>query len=240
MDAIRPREPDRVTIQIAHTPEMMDIVYRLRHDSYVSQGFLEPSPSGMFADEWDEMKNTFSLLCFYDGAPAMSVRISDSTPMVPNTPRSTTVAMDGWHSEIMNLARTFQEGARPTVLLEMSRLTRHPDFPESDSDPIFGIFRAGSYCVVKTDADILLSTVRRHHMPFYRRFGYQKITDPRPYPKIAFEVGLMACFRQSYDAVQRSVPIFQSLEKHDSVYERLFAGERVRIFDEMPPRLGRR
>jgi hypothetical protein len=86
----------------------------------------------------------------------------------------------------------------------------------------------------------LLSTVRQHHMPFYRRLGFQKITDPRKYPKLAFEVGLMACFRQSFKSIQASIPIFQGIDRRDSVYERFFAGERVAIFDEMPIRVPRR
>jgi hypothetical protein len=124
--------------------------------------------------------------------------------------------------------------------MEMSRLTRHPNFPESNSDPIFGIFRANFYCLIMTNADILLSTVRQHHMPFYRRLGFQKITDPRKYPKLAFEVGLMACFRQSFKSIQASIPIFQGIDRRDSVYERFFAGEPVAIFDEMPIRVPRR
>jgi hypothetical protein len=240
LDTMRPREPGRVTVQIAKSAALMDLVYRLRHDSYVAQGFLEPQDSGKFGDEWDEMENFFSVLCFYDGMPAASVRISHCKPLAPEQERTLTTAMDGWEDEIYGLARSFRVGDQPTVLMEMSRLTRHPNFPESNSDPIFGIFRANFYCLIMTNADILLSTVRQHHMPFYRRLGFQKITDPRKYPKLAFEVGLMACFRQSFKSIQASIPIFQGIDRRDSVYERFFAGEPVAIFDEMPIRVPRR
>lgn len=236
LEALRPREPARITVQIATTPALMEIVYRLRHDSYVAQGFLEPRASGMFADEWDGMKQFFSMLGFVDGVPATSVRISHCQPAGPAGARTETTAMELFRPEIINLAERFRVGARPAIVMEMSRLTRHPAFSESNFDPMFGIFRANFYCLIKTRADMLISAVRRHHVPFYKRLGFQTITEPRPYPKLKFETALMACFRPSYAAIQASIPIFQGIDEGDGVYARLFAGERVGIFDEMPAR----
>jgi hypothetical protein len=236
LNVIRPREPSRITVQIASTPALMETVYRLRHDSYVAQGFLEPRVSGLFSDTWDELPHCFSMLSFVDGEPAASVRISHCQPAAPRGERTETTAMELFKPEIENLAESFRAASRPATVMEMSRLTRHPDFSESNSDPMFGIFRANFYCLLKTEADMLISAVRAHHMPFYKRLGFQKITEPRPYPKLKFETALMACFRHSYDAIQNSIPIFQGIDKNDSVYDRLFAGERVGIFDEMPAR----
>jgi hypothetical protein len=236
LDAIRPREPSRITVQIASTPALMDVVYRLRHDSYVAQGFLEPRASGLFVDDWDDRPHFSSLLCFIDGEPAASVRISYCQPSGPRNERSETTAMELFKTEIERLTESFQVGPTPATVMEMSRLARHPDFPESDLDPMFGIFRACSYHIIRNPADMVITAVRRHHVPFYNRMGYQKITEPRPYPKLKFETALMACFRHSYDAIQNSIPIFQGIDKADSVYDRLFAGERVGIFDEMPER----
>ncbi len=218
LDAIRPREPSRITVQIATTPSLMETVYRLRHDSYVAQGFLEPKVSGLFADDWDRMPHFFSMLGFVDGEPAASVRISHCQPAGPKGERTETTAMELFSKEIESLAERFAVGNRPAIVMEMSRLTRHPDFAESNQDPMFGIFRANFYCLIETRADMLISAVRRHHMPFYK-------------------TALMACFRHSYEAIQNSIPIFQGIEETDSVYARLFAGERVRIFDEMPARV---
>jgi hypothetical protein len=236
LDAFRPREPGRITVQIANTPELMETVYRLRHDSYVAQGFLEPRASGLFSDDWDECPHFFSMLGFVDGKPAVSVRISHCTPAAPARERTETTAMELFADDVFNLAERFATGQTPAVVMEMSRLTRHPDFADSNSDALFGIFRANFYCLRQTNADMLISAVRAHHMPIYRRMGFQKMTDPRPYPKLKFETALMACFRQSYDAIQKTIPIFQGIDETDGVYGRLFAGERVRIFDEMPER----
>jgi hypothetical protein len=236
LDVIRPREPERLTLQIATTPELMDVVYRLRHDSYVSQGFLEPKVSGLFADEWDRRPHFFSFLSFLDDRPAASGRISICTPAAPLKERSETTAMEIFPDEIFGLAEAFRVDRKPTVVLEVSRLTQHPDFSKSNSDPVFAIFRGTFYSILKADADILISAVRRHHMPFYKRIGFQKITEPRPYQKLKFETALMAGFRPSFPLFQQMIPIFQGTDKADSICERLFAGERVKIFDEMPAR----
>jgi len=236
LDVIRPREPERVTLQIANTPELMEIVYRLRHDSYVSQGFLEPKVSRLFADEWDRMPHFFSFLAFVDDKPAASGRISICTPAAPFRERTETTAMEIFPTEIVELAEAFRIDRKPTVIVEVSRLTQHPDFSKSNSDPLFAIFRATFYSLLLADADILISAVRRHHIPFYKRIGFQKITEPRPYQKLKFETALMAGFKQSFPLFSQVIPIFQCIRKTDSIYERLFAGERVRIFDEMPAR----
>jgi hypothetical protein len=236
LDAIRPREPSRISVQIASTPALMETVYRLRHDSYVAQGFLEPRSSGLFSDDWDELPHFSSVLCFIDGEAAASVRLSYCQPSGPRGERTETTAMELFKPEIERLAESFRVAPAAATIMELSRLARHPDFSESDLDPMFGIFRACSYHIIRRPADMVITAVRRHHVPFYNRMGYLKITEPRPYPKLKFETALMACFRHSYDAIQNSIPIFQGIDRTDSVFDRLFAGERVGIFDEMPAR----
>ena len=236
LDAIRPREPHRVTLQIANNPALMDVVYRLRHDSYVAQGFLDPHVSGRFSDEWDRAPHFFSFLSFVDDQPAASGRISYCTPAAPAKERTATTAMEIFPTEIVQLAEAFRIDSKPTVVVEVSRLTQHPDFSRSNSDPIFAIFRGALYSLLKTNADMLITAVRRHHIPFYRRLGFQKMTEPRPYQKLKFETALMACFRPTLPVVRSVIPIFQEIDKNDGIYEPLFAGERVRIFDGMPAR----
>ncbi len=236
LDLFRPRDPGRVTLQIATTPELMETVYRLRHDSYVAQGFLEPKSSGLFSDDWDRLPHFYSALSYIDDKPAASVRISYCKPSAPPGERTDTTAMEIFHDEILGLARSFRLDQKPAVMLEMSRLVRSPDISESNSDPLFAVFRLCRYSMTRHGVDMLISAVRRHHVPFYKRMGFQKITEPRPYPKLKFETALMVCFGHSFPAVQRAIPIFQGVDENNSVYGPLFRGERVRIFDEMPAR----
>ena len=231
-ETMRPRFPSRIKAQIVATSDMMQTVFSLRHDSYVAQGFLDARPDGLFFDEWDKRNNFYSVLVFSDDLPVASVRVSilDLSGGIPEA--RATVAMESFAEEVDALVHGFQTDGKPGRAMEMSRLVRHPDFSQ-DNDLVFALYRMGFYFLMHFDADMVLSTVRRHHMPFYRRLGFNKITEPRPYPRLNFQLGLMACFRASYPMVQQTVPILDHIEKHDSVYAPFMAGERVNVFAEM-------
>lgn len=231
-DTLRPRSPVGIEAQIVSTREMAQIAYALRHDSYVAQDFLDPRPDGLFSDEWDSRKNVFSILVFLNGLPAASVRVSILDRSSSSPDEHSTVAMEAFTEEVDALVHSFQTNGKTARAMEMSRLVRHPDHAQNN-DLVFALFRMGFYFLVRFDADMVLSTVRRHHMPFYRRLGFNKIAEPRAYPRLKFQLGLMACFRPSYPLVQQTVPILDNITKLDSVYGPFMAGERVPVFAEM-------
>jgi hypothetical protein len=69
--------------------------------------------------------------------------------------------------------------------------------------------------------------VRKHHMPLYRRFGWRKMTEPRAYPKVKFETGLMGCVSASPDELRRSMPIMHPISTDDDIFEDFIAGHPV-------------
>lgn len=213
-----------VSAVIASTPELMAEVARIRHDAYVEQNFLKPIEGGLFYDKYDALPNFFSYLIMVDGVPAGSVRISFYDPNGTTPGADTTTAQEDFTSEIADLAETFGKDGRRATMMEMSRLVRNPRFSQNNS-VVFGLYRVGFYCLLRLDPDMILSTTRRHHMPFYRRIGFTKITDTRPYYCLDFEIGLMACFRASYQSVQAKVPFFQGVTKDDEFYKKFFAGQ---------------
>jgi hypothetical protein len=231
-DMLRPRSPDHIEAQIVNSHELAQVVYALRHDSYVDQGFLDPRPDGLFSDEWDVRKNAYSVLVFLNGQPAASVRVSFLDRESSSADEHSTIAMESFTEEVDSLVHSFQTDGRMASAMEMSRLVRHPDHAQNN-DLVFALFRMGFYFLVRFDADMVLSTVRRHHMPFYRRLGFNKIAEPKAYPRLKFQLGLMACFRPSYPLVQQTVPILDNITKFDSVYRPFMSGERVPVFAEM-------
>lgn len=231
-DVLRPRSQDRIEAQIVRSHEMAQVVYALRHDSYVAQGFLNPRQDGLFSDEWDNRKNSNSILVFLNDEPVASVRISTLNKESSSTDEHSTIAMESFNEEVDALVHSFQTDGKAASAMEMSRLVRHPDHAQNN-DLVFALFRMGFYFLVHFDADMVLSTVRRHHMPFYRRLGFNKIAEPRAYPRLNFQLGLMACFRPSYPIVQQTVPILDNITKNDSVYDLFMSGERVPVFAEM-------
>ncbi len=227
-----PRHADVTEAQIASSHGMMNTVFSLRYHSYLSQNFIDPHPNELFSDEFDNRSNSVSILIYRDGVPAASVRASLYDPAGTIHGADTIPALDSFGSEINDLVSSYRADGRPARALEMTRLVRRPDLV-NDNDLIFAMYRMTFYLVVHFEADMILSAVRQNHMPFYRRLGFQKVTEPRNYPKLKFLAGLMACFDSQYKHVQRTVPIIDHVSKHDSICAPFMSGERIKVFSEM-------
>lgn len=214
----------RITALRASTAELMEIVGRIRHAAYVDQGYLKPIPGGVFLDEDDAKPNFTSYLIMVDGEPAGSARLSFYDPSGRVAGADSTPAQHDFGAEIDALASELRPDGQPPSMLETTRLVRLPRFSRS-SDVVFGLYRLNFYHIVHLDPDMLLSSVRARHASFYRRMGFVKITDPRPYHCLDFEAGLMACPRSSYAPVQARTPFFRNIAKGDEFYRRFFGGE---------------
>ena len=230
--SITPRHAKVTEAQIALSHGMMNTVFSLRYHSYVSQNFIDPCANELFSDEFDGRSNSVSILIYRDGVPAASVRASLYDPSGLISGAETIPALDSFGAEIDNLITNYRPDGRPARALEITRLVRRPDLA-NDNDLVFAMYRMTYYLVVHYEADMILSAVRQNHMPFYRRFGFQKVTEPRIYPKLKFLAGLMACFGTNYGNVKQTVPIFQCVSKYDSTCAPFMSGKRIKVFSEM-------
>ena len=229
---LAPRQMEVTEAQIASSHGMMNTVFSLRYHSYVSQNFIEKHPNESFSDEFDARSNSISILIYRDGVAAASVRVSlyDPSRVIPGA--DAIPALDSFGAEINHLVTTYRSDGRPARAVEVTRLVRRPDLA-NDNDLVFAMYRMTYYLVVHFDADMILSAVRQNHMAFYRRFGFQKVTEPRIYPKLKFLAGLMACFGTSYGSIKQTVPIFGYVSKQDSVCAPFMSGERIKVFSAM-------
>jgi hypothetical protein len=231
----RPREAESISAQLASTPEMMDQVFRIRHDSYVSKGFLDPIPGGLFKDQWDELPNSESYIVYWNNVPAGSVRVSYVDISGQSIGYQESVGMEVFGSEVRELLNEFRTNDKPGKAVEVSRITRHPDFESQDNEVIFALYRIGLYMAMHYDAAMIISTIRQHHMSFYRRLGFIKITDPRPYPRIKFQLGLMVCLKDCFGPVGEAMPFLSGINPKDHICQGLWNGERVKIMQTMEP-----
>lgn len=230
---LTPRDAGAIQAQIVTSHELRQIVYKMRHDSYVAQGFLDPLPSGLFTDRFDQSPNSHSVLIFRDGEPVASVRASilDLSGQIPGA--TEVPAMPAFGEDILKLVSSYQGQGVNGRAIEMTRLVTRQDL-SLDFDLVFSLFRMTFYIVNHYDSDMILSGVRLHHTPFYRRLGFDRITEPRQYPMLKYQGCLMACPDRMYGHVARTVPIIDHVSKHDAVCAPFMAGERVRVFFEMP------
>lgn len=219
-----------LTARLALDDQTRADAYAIRHESYLSGGYIDPQPDGLFSDLDDLKPNSRSVVVYKWGRPVASVRLCvlDQTP-----------GMIGWDEipasrifpeAVAELAASVPHG-RPAKMTEINRLVRHPDFA-TDYQLVFVLFRFVSYMVIEDNADMMLSCVRRNHTPFYKRMHFGYISGPRRYAGVKFETNLMSCPEARYDRLMSDIPFVATDDNTKSAYAGLLQGEAVNVFAE--------
>jgi hypothetical protein len=96
------------------------------------------------------------------------------------------------------------------------------------------LFRAVGYLVLFFRAEIVLNACRPHHVPIYRRFGFDKLEEPKLYPGLTFAAGLMACYADRYDNARAKLSFLRGVSAADDEYFELMSGERTSFAPAVP------
>jgi hypothetical protein len=217
-----------LTARLALDEETRADAYAIRHASYLSGGYIDPRPDGLFSDADDLRPNSRTVVVYRQGRPVASVRlcILDTDP-----------SLIGWDEipasrifpeAVAELAAGLNPG-RPARLMEINRLVRHPDFA-TDAQLVFVLFRFVSYMLIETDSDMMLSCVRRNHTPFYKRMHFEYVAGPRRYAGVKFETNLMSCPRGRHGLIMRDIPLVEIDGKTEHAYGALLDGETIDVF----------
>lgn len=217
-----------LTARLATIPDVLTDAWVVRHAAYASHGFIQPAKNGMFIDECDHYPSARTVVVYKNNSPVATVRVCLYAPESGIAGANRVPAMDVFETEIVDIFNHLRSGAASPRGVEVMRLSRHPSLG-NDYEPVLALFRTVGYLLLHFDADVVVSGVRKHHMPFYRRLGFRKITEPRPYPKLKFETALMACVRRTGLALEDSMPVLGWLSKEDEHYRDFIAGKRVPI-----------
>jgi hypothetical protein len=217
-----------LTAKLALDEQTKADAYSVRHASYLSGGYIDPRPDGMFSDADDLRPNNRSVVIYRQGRPVASVRMSvyDRTPGL--TGFDEIPASRIFPEEVAALADCVTSG-RPAKLTEINRLVRHPDFA-TDYELVFVLYRFVGFFVAEEKADMTLSCVRRNHTPFYKRLHFEYVAGPRRYAGVKFETNLMSCPNSSYGSVLRDIPVVNAGSGPASAYSGLLRGETVPVF----------
>jgi hypothetical protein len=221
-------EPQSLSLQLALTTTQKRLAYQIRHDGYISYNYITHREDNLFVDGYDGRENVKTVLVFKDGVPAATVRLClfDTTGVFPDA--SKIPAMEIFNDEIHGLMAQMAQSGPATRAVEVSRMARAPAFAR-DVDLIHAMFRAVGYLILHFDADVVLNACRPHHMPMYRRLGFQKLHEPRPYPNLTYEAGLMAYFRSDFGKATSRLSFLNGISAGDPVYRALFAGKEAAI-----------
>lgn len=233
-ELIKARNGDRLEARLAVTRTVRKQAYTLRHDGYLSAGYIEAKKQRTLRDKYDDYRSSKTIVLYKNSVAAASARVCLFDPASEIPGAESVPALEMFRAEITELLEGMGRGNRPARAVEITKLARHPDFTK-DNDLVFAMFRMTGYLILHYDADVVLTVVRPSHIPFYKRLGFHNVADPRPHPTDNVTLALMACFRASYDGVQKTVPVLNALSPEDDILPRFLSGELVPVFPQSVP-----
>lgn len=175
--------------------------FALRHSSYLDSGFIEPRAGNLFHDEFDDLDNAVTIVVYDEERPVASVRVCFMSRKFREAP-----AHHAFPDEVDAILAAASPSRAGTEIAEITRLVRSPD-TANNQGLVFLLYRLAGDLVIKKDVQVILSSVRRNHMPFYRRIGFVDVAGPRAYPGLNCPMHLLSCSRTEYDRVRASFPL---------------------------------
>lgn len=212
------------TGRLATNNEVRNDAYRLRYTSYTAGGHIEPNPSGLFKDCYDDMPNSATMVIYDGGVPVASVR----TCTLARGTDLTSPARDAYREEVDALLNGDRGSPFAGRAIEVTRLVRSPE-AENNQGLVFLLYRMAGYVALCAHSQVHLACVRGNHVPFYRRLGYEAASDLRAYPGLSCAMRLMASDRARYDKVRTLVPAMDPLGGTTGNLAGFFKGEPIKL-----------
>ncbi|MGI4977735.1 MAG: N-acyl amino acid synthase FeeM domain-containing protein [Janthinobacterium lividum] len=175
--------------------------FALRHSSYLDSGFIEPRAGGLFRDEFDDLANSATIVVYDEERPIASVRVCFVSRTLREAP-----AHHAFPDEVDTILTNTPPSRAGVEVAEITRLVRSPD-TANNQGLVFLLYRLAGDLVIKNDVQVILSSVRRNHIPFYRRIGFVDVAGPRAYPGLNCAMHLLSCSRAEYDRVRAAFPL---------------------------------
>jgi N-acyl-L-homoserine lactone synthetase len=206
----------RTDCQRADSVEQREAIFRLRYQAYLREGAIEPNPSGMFSDPFDEIGNVFVFGLHVDGELAGALRLHIASREHPEFP-----TLDAFPDVLQ------PELDAGKVIIDSTRFVADDNLARVHRGLPYIVLRLTMLAAEYFHADHLLAAVRPEHQAFYRRaFNHQLICGPRPYPLLAKPICLMTLdFPTAADDLYRRYPFFHST-----------VAERQKLFERSPAR----
>jgi hypothetical protein len=192
---------ERVEYRRADTIESKQAIFRMRHEAYTREGYIEQQPSGLFTDPDDDSWNAWLIACYIDGELASSLRLhiasrpSQRLPVVSAFPDIVEPRLRGGDLVI--------DASRHTSRLEFTRA-----FPQLPYITMRAAFVAEDYF----GADYITAALRTNYQAAFRRmYGAVEWAPPRHYAHLSRPQALMAypCV-EMWKATRDRYPFLQS------------------------------
>lgn len=204
---------DRITYKRMTSSHDLESIFRLRRETYVHAGYLPVESSSEFSDELDLTPNVHQFGIFLDEKLAAAIRIhkidktcrsSCATGIFPST-------IDQWVDQSLVLV----DSSRNSCSLEM--MSKNPALP-------LAVIRLAGMYATHIRADIVLSTVVKKHIGFYKKvIGATTVGEPAIYGdlKDPLLIYLLASYveKERISAMTSRQFILSSAEERRSLFE---------------------
>lgn len=218
-----------LTARLALTPSTMHEAWRLRHESYLAHGLIDPKPGSLFADAYDRPETARTVVLYENGIPVGSVRGCLHDPDAANNGSPTMPGYEIFSDVLPQLLSGFGAPGRPPRVTEVSRLVCLPS-RASDSKIAWALMRMGKCMTDIFNTEVTLISARPRHVPMYRRIGFHKVANPRQYAGVRFETALLLGVKSEYDIVQQRFPAMATVHRDNEWFRSLESGETVPVF----------
>jgi hypothetical protein len=221
---------DGLTARLALDAQTKEDAYRVRYNSYLGGGFIDPRPDGMFSDADDLLPNSRCVVVYKHGEPVASVRVCTLNPDLGLAGWNDIPAKRIFPEAILRMQESLPPGA---TFSELNRLVRHPDYA-NDFELVFVLFRFATYLMARDEirCSKILSCVRRNHTTFYKRLHFEYVDGPRRYAGVKFETNLMAGDHTRYGQMLSAMPFIDTLAQGEAAYAGFMQGAPVNVFQE--------
>ena len=189
------------TAAIALDKQTAEDAFRVRYASYLESGFIDPNPDRIFRDEFDYLPNTTTIVVYHGEKAVASVRVCFLSQPVRDAP-----SHHAFSQEVDGVLAEVTGGCDTVEIVEITRLVRSPECANNQG-LVFLLYRLAAYLALRHDVQAILSSVRRNHIGFYHRLGFEEIAGPLPYPGLKCPMHLLKCARVDYDRVMDSFPL---------------------------------
>jgi len=169
--------------------------YRLRYVSYSSRGHIDPNPSGLFSDEFDDLPTTITVVVYSEGLPVGSMRIC----LLRRNPFISSPARLAYRAEVDAILEGCDPHDRGLNCFEVNRLVRSPQSAD-DQGLVFLMLRLAGRIGADADFKTAINCVRAHHIPFYRRMHFVEAGPLRTYPGLNCQMILMQLSHERWKA----------------------------------------
>ena len=203
-------------------PTMRD-AFQLRYRSYHSQGHIPANASGLFRDQYDDLATATTVVVYAGGRPVGSVR----TCMLRRGPGTISPARDAYRSEVDAILDESGPANGGYDGVEVNRLVRAPE-AEDDQGLVFMLLRLAGRIGLARGFNVVISCVRLHHLPFYRRMRFAEAGEPKIYPGLTCPMVLLKLPRADWDTTREAFRLMDPEAGPPGLLEGLELGRVVR------------